>query len=106
MTRIHNAAFAAIASACLVVPAVAEDREPVAAHVPYADLNLASAAGQAELKARIHAAGEAACPAMDGALDQKMDSMRCRQEMAKDGALQVARLTAPSDQRLALAERR
>jgi UrcA family protein len=102
----HNAAFAAIASVCLVSAASAQDRDPVAAHVRYADLNLSTAAGRAELQVRIRGAAEAACPDMAGTLEQKIDSQRCRNEMLKDGATQIARLTAPSDQRVALADRR
>jgi UrcA family protein len=106
MIRIHNAAFAVIAAACLAVPAVAQDRSPVTASIRYADLNLATPAGQAALKARIRSAAASMCPAMEGPLDQKIDAMRCRQEMTKDGAVQIARLTAPADQRLALADSR
>lgn len=106
MISIRHAALAAIACACVSSVALAQDRVPVTTHVRYADLNLSSTAGRAALKSRIRSAAEIACPEMGGSLSEKMDVMRCRNEMMKDGAVQAAALSNSGDQRLALADQR
>lgn len=106
MIAIRHAAFAAIACVCLSSVVSAQDREPVTAHVRYADLNLSGTAGRAALKARIRGAAEIACPDMGNSIADKMDAARCRNEMMKDGATQAASLSASADQRLALADHR
>lgn len=105
MIAIRNAAIAAIACTCLASSLNAQNNEQVTAHVRYADLNLSSTAGRAELAARVRGAAEIACPSMGDSLAEKMDVARCRREMTKDGQMQAARL-ATSDQRLALADPR
>jgi UrcA family protein len=61
----------AVASA-LVVPTVSQAAEPRSARVAYADLNLATAFGQAKLQRRIHFAAAQVCDVAD-AMDLKFN---------------------------------
>jgi UrcA family protein len=103
MTRIHNAAFAAIAAACLAFPAFAQEEAPVA-RIRYADLDLATPAGQATLKKRVHWAITAACPDMRGSLSDMVLATRCRKDLQQKSDVQVAQLITPSQSQLALAQ--
>lgn len=106
MIVIRHVAMAAIACMCPVSSVAAQDRTPVTTHVRYADLNLSNEAGRSALKARIRGAAEIACPDMGTSLADKVEAARCRSEMIRDGQMQAARLEAPADQRLALADHR
>jgi UrcA family protein len=63
---------------------------PVTARVKIADLDLASAAGQATLKTRIHRAALATCTSALPAAAGQADEARCRHEMEQDGGAQLA----------------
>jgi UrcA family protein len=85
-------ALAAIALACLscAAPAGAQERMKVTARVRIADLDLATAAGRATLKARIHNAALANCVSQVAAPAGPADEARCRREMEQDGDAQIA----------------
>lgn len=84
---------AAAVLACLssAQPALAtNDRVPVQAHVSRAGLDLTAPAGRAMLAARIRSAAAIACGSSGHDLRDDRDSARCRDEMVRDGAAQIA----------------
>jgi len=93
----------AAAAICLTVSvtAIAQEREPVTAQVGYADLNLATAAGQAAFKHRIHLAASQTCSSVADGLAAVRDRSRCMSEMERDGDARLATLTAQSTTQLA-----
>jgi UrcA family protein len=94
---------AATAAVCLTVSvtAVAQNREPVTAQVGYADLNLATAAGQAAFKTRIHHVALQSCVSAAVGLDGYLDRSRCMREMQRDGDTRLAALITQSTTELA-----
>lgn len=82
----------AIAAAITATPALAADR---AAHVPYADLNLASAEGQAELQDRLDKAARKVCRFEDdGQVSTPADENACYRATRQKVDVQVAYLTS------------
>jgi UrcA family protein len=95
MNRISNAAFAAIAVACLAQiagPAAAQDREPVSARVIYGDLNLTVPAGRATFAGRVRTVASRLCEADTRDLPAMQDARHCHGEVIESGREQLARL--------------
>lgn len=94
MARLHFVSAAAAAIGVLVSAAAgAQDREPVTARVLYADLNVATASGEAALRRRIRSAASQACESGAVGLEGAMDRSRCMREMERDGNTRLAALS-------------
>lgn len=95
MNRISNAAFAAIAVACLTqiaAPIHAQDRAPVSGRVVYGDLDLTVPAGRATFAGRVRSVAARLCEADTRDLPTMQDARRCHGEMMESGRAQLARL--------------
>jgi UrcA family protein len=94
MTKFTNAAFAAIALACLssAAPVLAEDG-PVQLNVSTRGLDLGTAAGLAELGRRVSVSARVAC---GGGLDlaSQLAAKACRADLEHVGAEQIAQLAS------------
>lgn len=93
----------AAAIICVVAStaASAQEREPVRAGVTYADLNLATAEGQAAFKSRVHRVALLACDSGEAGLGMATDRSRCMSEMEHDGEIGLAAITAARSTELA-----
>jgi UrcA family protein len=76
-TIIATALLGAVASSCIVLPAVAVSSDLPQATVKYTDLNIASPEGAAVLYARIRRAAEKACSKADGDVDTYGERQVC-----------------------------
>lgn len=84
---------AAVGSAILAAPASA--RTDTTLRVSYADLDLTTATGQAELQARLDKAARKACASSNGgSLNTVKDRGTCYREARKDVAVRMASLIA------------
>jgi UrcA family protein len=94
MLKITNAAFAAIALACLssAAPALADDH--VQMQVSTRGLQLDSAAGLAALGRRVHIAAMVACDNGGADLASRIVARECRADLERVGAAQIAELAA------------
>lgn len=86
-------AAAAVGSMMIAAPAIAGDEEGNSVSISYADLNLNSEAGQAELEKRVFGAARQACQAdgvQTGSRILSADKRRCLSDAKKSAKMQVA----------------
>lgn len=95
------AASVVVGLAGVSTPVLAQPRDAVSARVAYADLDLASAAGQARFARRVHGAAESLCAVDTRDLAMISDSERCKAEVMASGREKLAALTAGHDVRVA-----
>lgn len=106
MTSLIHRGVAAAVFACLsFAPALAQVREPVHAHVSRAGLDLSRPHDRAIFDARVRRAATGACLSNSRSLSAGVDEARCRDEMMRDGANQVAVLTGGRGTELASIDR-
>jgi UrcA family protein len=101
-----NAAFAAIALACLSSAAPALADGPVQMKVSTRGLRLDSAAGLAELSRRVSVAARVACDNGGIDLDSQIAAHACQQDLEHVGAARVAELAARHNVQVAAVDAR
>ncbi|MEH3159812.1 MAG: UrcA family protein [Sphingomonas taxi] len=91
-----RAAAAALALSCAFAGTTAvaapldSHREAVTIRVSHAGLDLGTAAGRDRFNARVRRAAGYACALRGAAMDLRVDSDRCVEEMVADAAVQIA----------------